>query len=85
MSMLGKFVCGISVSKKSVCKTSIFGMSVCRIRRLLGFGWFRSCELAIMNVADDILSNVYQSLLNGLLPIDLKKAFDLFHHGILLF
>ena len=49
-----------------------------------GLRWFCSCELATVKMADNILSNIDQDLLSGLLLIDLKKAFDLVNQRILL-
>ena len=46
-----------------------------------GFRWFCSCELAVMNLSDCILTNMDRGLLSGLLLIDLKKAFDLVNHS----
>ena len=40
-----------------------------------GFRSSRSCELAIADLSDDILTNMDNKLLNGLLLVDLKKAF----------
>ena len=45
-----------------------------------GFRSFRSCELAIADLSDNILTNMDNKLLNGLLLVDLKKAFDLVDH-----
>ena len=44
----------------------------------------RSCELAIADLSDNILTNMDNKLLNGLLLVDLKKAFDLVDHDTLL-
>ena len=40
-----------------------------------GFRSSRSCELAIADLSHDILTNMDNKLLNGLLLVDLKKAF----------
>ena len=50
-----------------------------------GFRESRSCELAVTDLTDNILTNMDNSSLNGLLLIDLKKAFDLVDHSTLLF
>lgn len=50
-----------------------------------GFRRFRSCELAVTELSDMILKNMDTKLLNGLLLIDLKKAFDLVDHSTLIF
>lgn len=49
-----------------------------------GFRWFRSCELALVNLTDTLLANIDQGLLSGLLLIDLKNAYDLVDHTTLL-
>ena len=49
-----------------------------------GFRSSRSCELALANLSDNILTNMDNKLLNGLLLVDLKKAFDLVDHDTLL-
>ena len=49
-----------------------------------GFRSSRSCELAIADLSDNILTNMDNKLLNGLLLVDLKKAFDLVDHDTLL-
>ena len=49
-----------------------------------GFRSSRSCELALANLSDNILTNMDNKLLNGLLLVDLKKAFDLVYHDTLL-
>ena len=50
-----------------------------------GFRKSRSCELALNDLIDRALSNMDKRLLNGLLLVDLKKAFDLVDHQVLLF
>lgn len=50
-----------------------------------GFRKSRSCELAVTELSDKILQNMDARLLNGLLLLDFKKAFDLVDHDILLF
>ena len=50
-----------------------------------GFRKSRSCELALTDLIDRILTNMDNRLLNGLLLVDLKKAFDLVDHSVLLF
>ena len=52
---------------------------------LFGFRWLRSCELAVINLSDNILGNMDRGLLNELLLIDLKKAFDLVDYRTLLY
>ena len=47
------------------------------------FRGFRSCELAIADLSDNILTNMDNKLLNGFLLVDLKKAFDLVDHDTL--
>ena len=49
-----------------------------------GFRSSRSCELAITDLSDNILTNMDNKLLNGLLLVDLKKAFDLVDNDTLL-
>ena len=49
-----------------------------------GFRSSRSCELAIADLSDNILTDMDNKLLNGLLLVDLKKAFDLVDHDTLL-
>ena len=49
-----------------------------------GFRSSRSYELAIANLSDTILTNMDDKLLNGLLLVDLKKAFDQVDHDTLL-
>ena len=49
-----------------------------------GFRKFRSCELAVTELSDKLLTNIDKGLLNGALLIDLKKAFDLVDHSMLL-
>lgn len=49
-----------------------------------GFRCSCLCELAITNLSDNILTNMDNKLLNGLLLVDLKKAFDLVDHDTLL-
>ena len=44
----------------------------------------RSCELAVTDLIDRLLNNMDNRVLNGLLLADLKKAFDLANHSILL-
>ena len=50
-----------------------------------GFRSSRSCELAIADLSDNILTNMDNQLLNGLLLVHLKKAFDLVDHDTLLY
>ena len=49
-----------------------------------GFRKSRSCELAVTDLIDRLLNNMDNRVLNGLLLVDLKKAFDLVNHSILL-
>ena len=49
-----------------------------------GFRKSRSCELAVTDVIDRLLNKMDNRVLNGLLLVDLKKAFDLVNHSILL-
>ena len=49
-----------------------------------GFRKSRSCELAVTDLIDRLLINMDNRVLNGLLLVDLKKAFDLVNHSILL-
>ena len=49
-----------------------------------GFRSSRSCELAITNLSDNILTNKDNKLINELLLVDLKKVFDLVDHDTLL-
>ena len=49
-----------------------------------GFRKSRSCELAVTDLIDLLLNNMDNRVLNGLLLVDLKKAFDLVNHSILL-
>ena len=49
-----------------------------------GFRWFRSCELATINLAEFILFSLDQRFLCGMLLMDLKRAFDLVDHRTLL-
>ena len=44
----------------------------------------RSCELAVTDLIDRLLNNMDKRVLNGLLLVHLKKAFDLVNHSILL-
>ena len=50
------------------------------------FGFRKSCpcELAVTDLIDRLLNNMDNRVLNGLLLVDLKKAFDLVSHSILL-
>ena len=47
-----------------------------------GFRKSRSCELAVTDLIDRLLINMDNRVLNGLLLVDLKKAFDLVNHSI---
>ena len=49
-----------------------------------GFRKSRSCELAVTDLIDRLLNNMDIGVLNGLLLVDLRKAFDLVNHSILL-
>ena len=49
-----------------------------------GFRCLHSWEFALVNLTDTLLTNIDQGLLNGLLLIDLKKAFELVDHTTLL-
>ena len=49
-----------------------------------GFRKSRSCELAVTDLIDRLLNNMDTTVLNELLLVDLKKAFDLVNHTILL-
>ena len=49
-----------------------------------GFRKSRSCELAVTDLIDRLLNNMDNRVLNGLLLVDLKEAFDLVNHSILL-
>jgi hypothetical protein len=49
-----------------------------------GFRMGHSCELDLINLTDKLLSNMDSSLFNGLLLVDLKKAFDLVNHNTLI-
>ena len=49
-----------------------------------GFRKSRSCDLAVTDLIDRLLNNMNNRVLNGLLLVDLKKAFDLLNHSILL-
>ena len=49
-----------------------------------GFRKSRSCELAVTDLIDRLLNNMDNGVLNGLLLVDLRKAFDLVNHSILL-
>lgn len=49
-----------------------------------GFRSSRSCEIALANLSDNILTNMDNKLLYGLLLVDLKKAFDFVDHDTLL-
>ena len=44
---------------------------------MLYFRKSRSCELAVTELIDSLLNNMDNRVLNGLLLVDLKKAFDL--------
>ena len=49
-----------------------------------GFRSYRSCEFAIADLYDHILTNMDNKLLNGLLQFDCKKGFNLLDHDTLL-
>ena len=49
-----------------------------------GFRKSRSCELAVTDLIDRLLNNMDIGVPNGLLLVDLRKAFDLVNHSILL-
>ena len=49
-----------------------------------GFRKSRSCELAVTDLIDRLLNNMDNRVLNGLLLVDVNKAFDLVNHSILL-
>ena len=55
-----------------------------RSKSQFGFRKSRSCELAVTDLIDRLLNNMDNRVLNGLLLVDLKKAFDLVNHSILL-
>jgi len=50
-----------------------------------GFRSSRSCELAITNLSDNILTNKDNKLINELLLVDWKKVFDLVDHDTLVY
>ncbi len=49
-----------------------------------GFRAFHSCETALTRLVDKWTSNVEEGLLNGIVLLDLRKAFDLVNTNILL-
>ena len=49
-----------------------------------GFRKSRSCELPVTDLIDRLLNNMDNRVLNGLLLVDVNKAFDLVNHSILL-
>ena len=49
-----------------------------------GFRSFHSTETALLSSTNEWLTNMGQSLINGVLFLDLKKAFDTVDHNILL-
>ena len=49
-----------------------------------GFRCARSTALALTQFTDEVLSNMDKGLVNGVVFIDLKKAFDTVDHVILL-
>ena len=49
-----------------------------------GFRRGRSTSLALTQFTDEVLSNMDNGLVNGVVFIDLKKAFDTVDHGIML-
>ena len=49
-----------------------------------GFGPQHSCQSAITCLVDRLLSSINDSNLNGVVFLDIKKAFDLIDHQILL-
>ena len=49
-----------------------------------GFRRARSTALALTQFTDEVLSNMDKGLVNGVVFIDLKKAFDTVDHVILL-
>ena len=51
---------------------------------MLYFRKSRSCELAVTELIDSLLNNMDNRVLNGLLLVDVNKAFDLVNHSILL-
>jgi sarcosine oxidase/L-pipecolate oxidase len=53
------------------------------VENQFGFRTSRSCELAVTDLTDKILTNIDNKKLNGLLD-DFKKAFDLVDHEILI-
>ncbi len=49
-----------------------------------GFLAFHSCETTLARLVDKWTSNMEEGLLNGIDPLDLRKAFDLVNTDILL-
>ena len=49
-----------------------------------GFRKHHSCQTALLRICDDLLQNIDNGRLSGVLFLDLSKAFDLVNHGILL-
>ena len=49
-----------------------------------GYRRGRSTSLALTQFTDEVLSNMDNGLVNGVVFIDLKKAFDTVDHGIML-
>ena len=49
-----------------------------------GFRKTHSCQTALITLTDDLINNIDDDFLNGVLLLDLSKAFDIVHHEILL-